>query len=177
MNYKIEIKISRIRVYLCVLLIILAGGLYYVIGLNHSASVRQIVLTQQLDTAKRMNELLTDRINKKRILIKLKGTRMEEAIICIERASNRYDIPVEVFMGIASAESSFKYFKCYNPWGIGNNGPRCYDNWEHSVNDFGRVIRKYYFNEGLDTPEKILMKYVGWENLHWIRNVKEYWRS
>lgn len=166
--------------YLLALIVILFGLLYYMIEINRLSSVRQIALTHQLSAVQGTNQLLNDRINRineKSILNKLKETRMEEAIVHIERASQKYDIPVEVFMGIASAESSFKFFKCYNPWGIGNNGPRCYDNWEHSVNDFGRVIRKYYFNEGLDTPEKMLLKYVGWESPNWIGNVKEYWRS
>lgn len=106
----------------------------------------------------------------------LLNTPMAEAIPHIKQASAYYQVPPELFVGIAFAESSFKRFKCYNPWGIGDNGPRCYNDWEHGVNGFAQLIRYYYLDEGLKTAEQIMPKYVGWNNPDWIKNVKTYYK-
>lgn len=107
----------------------------------------------------------------------LVGTKMEEAIPYIEKSAQYYNLPVSVYLGIAFAESSFNRFEddCYNPWGIGNNGPVCYEDWKQGVDEFGRLIKYYYYSEGKFTPEQLLRKYVGWENPHWVNNVKEYY--
>ena len=109
------------------------------------------------------------------ILDVLNGTPMEDAKPYIIKASDYYGVPVELYLGIAFAESSFSRYKCYNPWGIGNNGPRCYNNWEHSVNGFSQLIKYYYLEEGLVTPEALLRKYVGWNNPDWVVNVSTYY--
>ena len=109
------------------------------------------------------------------VLEVLVGTEMEGAIPHIKKASKYYDLPESLYVGIANAESSLNKFKCYNPWGIGNNGPRCYDNWEQSVNGFSQLLKYYYFAEGKITPEQLLRKYVGWNNPHWVDNVKVYY--
>lgn len=101
---------------------------------------------------------------------------MEDAQNAILRASEYYNIPIEVFVGIAFAESSFKNFKGYNPWGIGNNGPKTFTSWEHSADEFGYTMRYGYFNKGLDTPEEIHLRYVGWNNPAWLKNVKVYFK-
>lgn len=108
----------------------------------------------------------------------LTGTEMEGAIPYIRKASKYYDIPQEVYVGLANAESSLNRFKCYNPWGIDTgrgNDPRCYSDWEHAVDGFSALIKYYYFNEGLNTPETIILKYVGWKNPYWVSNVRKYW--
>lgn len=109
----------------------------------------------------------------------LDGTKMEEYKPFILKASNYYEIPVEVYLGIANAESSFNRFKCNNPWGIDTgrgNDPRCYDTIEHSVNGFSQLIKYYYLNEGKNTAETMVRKYVGWVNEDWVVNVKRYYK-
>lgn len=105
----------------------------------------------------------------------LEGTPMENAIPHIRQASDYYGVPTDLYLGIAFAESSFKHYECYNPWGIGNGGPRCYQSWEHSVDGFSQLIKYYYLNEGKITADQLLRKYVGWHNPDWVRNVKTYY--
>lgn len=106
------------------------------------------------------------------------GTPMQDYIPEIIRASEYYELPIGLYLGIANAESSLKRFRCNNPWGIDTgrgNDPRCYSSIEHSVNGFSQLLRYYYFNEGLVTAEQLQRKYVGWSNPDWITNVKKYY--
>ena len=105
----------------------------------------------------------------------LKGTPMELAIENIVSAVEYYGLPAEVYLGIANAESTFRNFKCYNPWGIGNP-TRCYNNWEHSVNGFSALVKYYYFEEGKNTADTMWRKYQGGTNPDWIANVKKYYK-
>jgi len=105
----------------------------------------------------------------------LKGTLMEPAIENIISAAEYYELPLELYLGISFAESSFKRFKGFNPWGIGANGPRSYNNWEHSVNGFSQLLKYYYFEEGLITPDQLWSKYQGGTNPDWKINVKKYY--
>lgn len=108
-----------------------------------------------------------------------KGTPLEQAIEPCLIASKYYNVPQGAFVGIAYAESSFTKFPVgkYNPWGVSGNGEtiKTYQNWEHACDSFGHLLRYYYLDAGLDTPEKIMPKYVGWHAPHWITNVKRYW--
>lgn len=108
----------------------------------------------------------------------LTGTPMEPAIADLASAAEHYDIPVQALVGIANAESSLRTFRCFNPWGVDSgkgNDPRCYTSWEHSANAVSHLLRFYYFNEGKDTPEKIMRKYVGYDHPQWVKNVRGYW--
>jgi hypothetical protein len=110
----------------------------------------------------------------------LKGTKMQDAIPHIEKASVYYGLPVELYLGIAFAESSFNTFRPFNPWGIDTgkgNDPRTYLNWEQSVNGFSQLIKYYYWNEGKLTPEQMRDKYVGKGigSPSWINNVKKFY--
>lgn len=106
----------------------------------------------------------------------LQATPMVDAIPEILKASTYYKLPVDLYLGVAFAESSFKNYKCYNPWGIGVGGPRCYDSWDHSVNGFSQLIKYYYLNQGLITAKEIMPKYVGWNNPDWVANCETYYK-
>ncbi len=113
------------------------------------------------------------------ILDVLEGTQMEDAIPYIGEASQYFNIPIGIFLGIANAESSFKHFPdgTYNPFGIKpNNSLKGYDNWEHSINGFSQLIKYYYIEEGLDSCQKIMRKYVGYQSDDWVRNCQKYYR-
>lgn len=106
------------------------------------------------------------------------GTKMEDAIPEIKKSAEYYDLPEELFIGIAFAESSFKSFRCFNPWGIDTgrgNDPRCFQSWEHSVNGFAQLLKFNYFSEGKFTAEELCRKYVGYHKDDWIRSVKTYY--
>lgn len=113
-----------------------------------------------------------------RLLADLLGTPMEDAIPHIQRAAAYYDLPIELYLGIANAESSFTRFRCFNPWGIDTgrgNDPRCYQDWPHSVNGFSVLLKYHYLAEGKITPRQMAEKYVGRANPDWARNVERYY--
>ena len=101
-----------------------------------------------------------------------------------------------LMIGIANAESSLgkKYHvaydaNCHNWWGLkGGNMEkredgsylRCFISDEAGARTMAKTLKLYYLNEGKDTPEKIVVKYVGasWGQYHdaWVANVKKYAR-
>ena len=123
----------------------------------------------------------------------LVSTNMKDAIPHIETASEKYNVSPWQIIGIASAESSIHknyglaYDKqhCHNPWGIlnvkkiRNDGSRlrCYHSWGYSCDDMARILRSFYLNEGKNSPEKMVRKYVGEKDSSWIRAVSEYWQG
>lgn len=99
-----------------------------------------------------------------------------------------------LMIGIANAESSLgtKYHvaydvKCHNWWGLkgGNmarrgdgSSLRCFVDDVAGARTMAKTLKLYYLNEGKDTPEEIVKKYVGqkWGIYHdqWVANVKKY---
>lgn len=108
------------------------------------------------------------------------GTPLEEAILYIKKASKYYEIPVEVYIGIANAESSLGRNMptgSYNPMGVKPNGKiKHYSDWEHSVNAWFHLIKEYYFEEGKNSCETIFPKYVGHPDPYWINNCMRYFK-
>lgn len=105
----------------------------------------------------------------------LNGTPMEASKPFILKASKYYGLPVSLYLGIANAESSFKHFTNYNPWGIKpNNKLKAYQNWEQSVNGFSQLLKYYYWNEGLQSAAELELKYVGYPDSTWIANVQAF---
>lgn len=100
-----------------------------------------------------------------------------------------------LMLGIANAESSlgknfvvdYDKYNCHNWWGLkgGNmtnrddgSSLRCFISDEAGARTMAKTLKLYYLNEGKDTPEKIVTKYVGsyWGKYHdvWVNNVKKY---
>jgi len=99
-----------------------------------------------------------------------------------------------LMIGIANAESSLgkKYHvaydaNCHNWWGLkGGNMEkredgsylRCFISDEAGARTMAKTLKLYYLNEGKDTPEEIVKKYVGstWGTYHdqWVANVQKY---
>ena len=105
----------------------------------------------------------------------LKGTPMEEAIPYIIKASKYFGVPTGYYLCIANAETSLgrKNLKpgSYNPFGIKPDGKlKYYSDWEHSVNAFSQLLKEYYLDEGKDTAETMMRKYVGYESKDWVKN-------
>ena len=117
--------------------------------------------------------------------------KMEKAII---EASAEFNVPAELIVGIANAESTLgtKFvhpydYKCHNLWGLkgGNmakrrdgSSLRCFIDERAGARTMAKTLRLYYLDEGRDTPEEIVNKYVGskWSVYHdtWVSNVKKY---
>ena len=100
-----------------------------------------------------------------------------------------------LMLGIANAESSmgvnfavdYDRVNCHNWWGLkgGNmarrgdgSSLRCFVSDEAGARTMAKTLKLYYLNEGKDTPEKIVVKYVGakWGIYHdqWVTNVQKY---
>ena len=100
---------------------------------------------------------------------------------------------IGLMAGIANAESSMgtKYVveydkNCHNLWGLkgGNmakrddgSSLRCFISDDAGARTMAKTLKLYYLNEGRDTPEKIVTKYVGlnWGQYHdvWVQNVNK----
>lgn len=153
-------------------------ALYYAVMISLLAGLWQYVhLVFEMSENFSSNVLHSDKTHSKRyeVLEVLNGTPMEDAVPYIKKAASYYELPVEMYLGISFAESSFKNFDCYNPWGIGVGNPRCYSSWEHSVNGFSQLMKYYYWNEGKITAEQMVEKYVGYRNSDWVRNVEKFY--
>jgi hypothetical protein len=107
------------------------------------------------------------------ILSVLDGTKMEDAKPYILKASKYYEIPIELYLGIAKAESGFNNFPegSFNPVGIKPEGQlKNYNSWEHSVNATFHLLKEYYWESGLTTCREIMLKYVGYQSEDWVNN-------
>ncbi|MCL5071854.1 MAG: hypothetical protein M1308_13325 [Actinobacteria bacterium] len=116
----------------------------------------------------------------------LQGTKMANTVDLIIASANHFNLPVELYLCVANAESSFNNIKkdTYNPFGILVDGKigaiKQYQSWEHSINAFSQLIKYYYVELGLNTPDLIVNKYVGVnrpqeERDRWIKNCKQYY--
>lgn len=81
----------------------------------------------------------------------------------------------KLIIAIARAESSFcKRFRDNNCWGIGGAwNLKTYKNYDEAVADVNRILERYYISAGLDTPKKIVRKYVGHQSDNWELAVQQ----
>lgn len=118
----------------------------------------------------------------------LKAGRMFDAI---KRASQEFDVPLDLLIGIANAESSlgtsfqFRYdHNCHNWWGIkklrkDGSYLRCFLSEKAGARTAAKLLRSYYLDEGYTTIEDICRKWIGHGSSEmncprWIRNVRQY---
>ena len=174
--------------FILLLLPILQGTLGAVEDTAIDSVVKGEVTTDQLIEDGRLPVPLIEQIEP-RIEV-LDGTPMESAAGAINNASEEWDVPVNLLIGIANAESSLgtNYYlekdkNCHNAWGLKpskgrrSDGSylRCFDDWNEGANHIAMVLRKYYINEGRDTPEKISPKWVGKYSQSWVNHVNKYY--
>lgn len=104
---------------------------------------------------------------------------------------------IGLMIGIANAESTLgtKYVveydkNCHNWWGLkgGNmtkredgSSLRCFISDDAGARTIAKTLKLYYLDEGRDTPDKIVTKYVGskWSQYHnvWVQNVSKYFNN
>lgn len=101
--------------------------------------------------------------------------------IIVDKAG-KYSISPYLLVAIMGAESGFgKYGYAtqgtYNAVGLGIHEGRKYDSWEEGIDDFGYVLKNYYFEENRVTPKQIQDKWAprgidgnGWDDT-WANNV------
>jgi len=110
-----------------------------------------------------------------------------EMISEIKLAAEEFDVPEGLILGIAQAESSMgKNFynaydkeNCHNWWGIRklrDDGSylRCFNDDKAGARTMAKLLREYYLDEGKDTPEKIVRKYVGRYDENWVKIVNSF---
>ncbi len=81
----------------------------------------------------------------------------------------------KLIIGISRAESSFcKRQVANNCWGIGGAwNMKNYENFDVAVSDVNRILERYYIQAGLNTPKKIVRKYVGHHSDNWQAAVEQ----
>lgn len=174
-----RIRRLKLKVYLVILLLIVLGLGYYMTMVNHYL-LKEVEAMENVNVVEEEIKIIKDTASINRSIKALENSPMKDAIPYILKASEYYGIPVELYVGIANAESSLKNYRCYNPWGVDTGkgqDPRCYNHWEHAVNGFSQLIKYYYLEENLITPEQLRNKYVGYNigSLNWSNNVRVYY--
>lgn len=81
----------------------------------------------------------------------------------------------KLIIAISRAESSFcKHQVTNNCWGIGGAwNMKNYKNFDEAVADVNRILEEHYIQAGLNTPNKIVGKYVGHRNDNWQAAVEQ----
>jgi len=76
----------------------------------------------------------------------------------------------KLVIAISNGESGLcKRQLANNCWGITRSrGLERYESFAQGITDADYVINKYV-SRGADTPEEMLMRYVGWNNKNWVR--------
>lgn len=82
----------------------------------------------------------------------------------IENAK-KYNLPKYLMVAMAGTESNFgktgyAAAGSFNAVGLGVHEGRSYENWDEGIEDMARVLRNYYFDEGLDTTFEIQNKWA-----------------
>ena len=81
----------------------------------------------------------------------------------------------KLIIAISRAESSFcKRHAVNNCWGIGGAWDlKNYTNLDEAIVDVNRILEQHYIQAGLDTPDKIVNKWVGHPNDNWEAAVQQ----
>ncbi|HEX5429970.1 MAG TPA: hypothetical protein VFX17_02715 [Patescibacteria group bacterium] len=81
-------------------------------------------------------------------------------------AQNNWQLVVAVSNGESTMCKHYKYNNC---WGIGGAwNLKRYDNLDDAIVDVNRIISQKYVADGLDTPQKMVHRYVGHTNANWV---------
>jgi hypothetical protein len=85
----------------------------------------------------------------------------------------------KLIIAISRAESSFcKRHRVNNCWGIGGAwNLRSYENYDLAVEDVNRILETYYISRGLNSPSKMVRKWVGHESETWEAAVEQELRN
>jgi hypothetical protein len=102
--------------------------------------------------------------------LRAKGTPLADHVDAISVQSQW-----KLIIAISRAESSFcKHQVTNNCWGIGGAwNMKKYKNYDEAVADVNRILETYYIQSGLDTPKKIVRKYVGHQSDNWELAVEQ----
>lgn len=79
--------------------------------------------------------------------------------------SDKYQLDYKLLPAIAMQESNGGkkvITNSFNPFGYGIYGSLVvkFSSWEQAIERVGKALREDYLNEGLDTPQKIMVKYT-----------------
>ena len=112
------------------------------------------------------------------------GTPLEDGAEVCQNSAAYFGVDPRMTAGISNAEYTMGLAKnyntsCHNPWGWDKNkaNPKgaCWENWKQACDSWHLKVRAFYIDEGLNTPDKMKNKYVGWDSPVWSQNVKLWW--
>ena len=200
------IKKAKRKYGLIVLLLLVLPACF--IGYNgyrlaqEQADVQRAILTDtaRLEAIKAKNEVIIEEAqtlsayDEELAKLGVMGREIKEASIEFGADADEAVKLQGLMIGIANAESSLgkKYHvaydaNCHNWWGLkgGNmakrgdgSSLRCFINEEAGARTMAKTLKLYYLNEGKDTPDKIVVKYVGTKfgqyHDQWVANVQKY---
>ncbi len=109
------------------------------------------------------------------------NTPMQDAKKHCSQASWFWGMTHEPFVAISFAESSWRNFNDYNPWGMMYNSKKLkFNSWHESCNKFAMMLKYNFFEYGYDEPAKMVDKYVApetdEERTRWLQAVGMYWQ-
>lgn len=81
----------------------------------------------------------------------------------------------KLIIAISRAESSFcKHHQTNNCWGIGGAwNMKKYANYDEAIADVNRILEQHYIAAGLNSPKKIVNKWVGHPSENWEAAVQQ----
>lgn len=154
-----------------------------------------VIIERQVATA---TPELCEKLSYDNILDKL-GNMGQEIKLAADEFGTSTEMKIKLrglLIGIANAESGLgKHFaveydknNCHNWWGVkgGNttnrkdgSSLRCFVDNKAGARTTAKLLSDHYIGVGLDTPEKMVYKYVGkkWSIYHqtWVNNVNKYY--
>lgn len=109
------------------------------------------------------NEIIGSEAHRIDLYLKSKGSPMEGVGENCVAMAEKYQIPCDLMIGIAGAESGFGMqgyaVGSNNPFGLGVHLGWSFDNWSQSFEKLAETLRLYYFNEGRTDVWSIRPKY------------------
>lgn len=81
----------------------------------------------------------------------------------------------KLIIAMSRAESLFcKRHAGKNCWGIGGAwNLKTYKNYDEAITDVNRIIDQHYIQQGMDSPKKMMVKWVGHKNEDWQSAVEQ----
>lgn len=125
-------------------------------------------------------KLLDEKVQKMKAFLQSKNSPWANDEEAIRTLVSLYHY--RLIVGIGHAEANLRHsnartikgrvMTCYNYWGIGGGRPECYGSLSEAFVRADGLINKYYTN-GLNTPEKMKGRWVGWNHPTWHLAVRQ----
>ena len=150
------------------------------IGLNILLICLLVTANKEIKGLKYENDLIFTSYQEQ--LTKVEILEKEKSMYAI--AGELYDIEPELLEAIERLETghftSLNYKNLMNSWGAYDSKNKVfitYDSHDQSTMELARTLRFHYFDEGLDTIEKISVVFCPNDSEHWAQQVNSIYKS